>query len=188
MGRILDATVAYLREDRWRFHQVNDKPIVVLHVLTQSRLLICVAQAHEAEEQLDFSALLPPVIPEGRRRAVAEFVTRANGHLAPGAFDFDPDDGIVLCKASIDVRGTRLTAELIRPLLHHVITAAERHLPALLAVAFGRVKPTDALDRVGWYSLDQTVRWASEILDDNRCRAREGSWLMPPTNGSERHM
>lgn len=53
-------------------------------------------------------------VPEDRRLALAEFLTRANYGLFIGNFEMDWQDGEVRYKTSIDVAGDRLSTALVQ--------------------------------------------------------------------------
>ena len=74
----------------------------------------------------------PQAVPEDRRVAVMELVTRINPDLAVGAFELDLDRGQLSLRTSIDVTGDRLTEALVARLVGANVETFDDHLPALL--------------------------------------------------------
>lgn len=80
----------------------------------------------------------PEEVPEGRRPAVMELLTRRNPDLAVGAFEMDLDRGAVSFRTSIDVTGDRLSEALVARLVGANVEAFDDLLPALQAVIGGQ--------------------------------------------------
>jgi hypothetical protein len=78
------------------------------------------------------------------RQAVAELLTRLNFGLTIGNFELDFDDGEVRYRSSVDVEGTELTSELIKPLAAAAVLNMDYYLPGIRAVATGDATPLEA--------------------------------------------
>jgi hypothetical protein len=73
-------------------------------------------------------------VPEARRPAVAEFITRINFGLVSGNFEMDWADGEVRFKTGMELTGVTPTTELVAALVQPNLSAVLRYLPGLLMV------------------------------------------------------
>ncbi len=145
---ILDAVVRFFQEDNWHFEQLPDKPILRMGFRGDNGTWRCYAQVREQQQQFVFYSVLEFNIPEDRRPAMAEFLTRANYGLILGNFEMDFRDGEIRYKTSIDVEGDRLTSALIRPMVYVNVLMMDRYLPGIMKVAYGGASPADAIAEI----------------------------------------
>jgi hypothetical protein len=93
-------------------------------------------------------AVLPAHVPEDRRVAMAELLTRANSALAIGSFELHFDDGEVRFRTSLELGQTELTDELIDPLVQACLVTVGDHAGAIAAVLEGTQPPQEAIEAV----------------------------------------
>ena len=105
-----------------RFYGTNGEYRVVAHVNIELEQLYCYACS-------------PTMVPESRRREVAEYLTRANYGLRIGNFEMDLRDGEVRYKSSVDFEGVGLSHQLIRTTLYPAVGTFDRYYPGLLRVS-----------------------------------------------------
>lgn len=105
-------------------------------------------ETRERLQQLMFYSTLGFEVPDARRAAVAEFITRANSGLIIGNFEMNFHDGVVRFKTSVDVEGTEVTAALCKPLLEANVAMMTTYVPGLRAVALEDEEPVRAIDRI----------------------------------------
>ena len=91
---------------------------------------------------------LPVVVPEARRPAVAELAARINYRLSLGCFDFDPDDGVLRARDSLDLQGMELTAGILQGLRDAAIATADHYNAAVMRVLYAGISPKQALDEL----------------------------------------
>jgi hypothetical protein len=106
------------------------------------------AQVNVEREVLLVYAYAMANIPEPRRLAVAEFLTRANYGILVGNFELDLRDGEVRYKASLAFRDVPLTHPMIAQCLYPAVQTLDQYLPGLLAVGFGDTDPEAAIATV----------------------------------------
>ncbi|HEC33753.1 MAG TPA: hypothetical protein ENI37_03445 [Chloroflexi bacterium] len=147
-GSLFNTVVNFFKEDDWHFDQMEGKPILRMGFRGDSGSWRCYAQVREEQQQFVFYSILDVNVPEGRRQAIAEFLTRANYGLMIGNFEMDFHDGEVRYKTSIDVEGDRLTSALIRPMVYINVLMMDRYLPGIMKVAFGEGIPADAIAEI----------------------------------------
>lgn len=104
----------------------------------------CLGTVFAHLEQFVFYSMAPIKVPDERRLAVAEFITRANHGLHVGNFELDFASGDVAYKTSIDVEGDRLSEALVRQLVMANVSTMDRYLPGLKEVV-AEVDPAVAI-------------------------------------------
>lgn len=145
---LLDTALAFFREENWPVTTVPSAPYLHAGFHGTNGQWLCLAHAHEAEGVLAFYSSCPVVIPEGKRAAVAEFLTRANYGILIGNFEFDLETGELRYKSSIDVQGETLTVTLVRSLVYANLAMMDQYLPGIMAVVFGNIAPLDAIRQI----------------------------------------
>jgi hypothetical protein len=137
-----------MEADEWPLHQLPTSNILSSTVSTDSFEWSLFAATFEEDEQVAVYSVLPFNVPEERRVAASEAITRANYGLRLGNFELDFRDGEVRFKTSIDVEGGTLAEGQVRSLLYANVSVTERYLPAISAVVQSRAAPADAIAQV----------------------------------------
>lgn len=148
MTTILDAAVTFFEQDDWSYSRSGEQPILQLGFQGDNGSWICYAEAREEHEQFVFYSICPANVPEGKRPAVAEFLTWANYGLVIGNFEMDLDDGEIRYKTSLDVGGTELSVPLVKNAVYMNVLMMDRYLPGIMATIYGDVPPAKALAQV----------------------------------------
>ncbi len=147
-GSIFKAIVEFFKQDDWDFTCLDNLPILSLGFSGKNGRWMCYAQARDDQQQFVFYSVCPLNVPEARRPAVAEFITRANYGMIIGNFEMDYTDGEVRYKTSIDVEGVGLSAPLAKQMVYANVLIMDRYLPGLMAVMYGSEAPRDAVERI----------------------------------------
>ena len=148
MANVHQAVADFLQSDRWAHEALVGQQAHRVFYQGENGRLICFAQSRQEEQQLIFYSYGPENVPEDRRQAMAEFITRANFGMVLGNFELDFADGEVRFKTSIDVEGAELTAELIKPVIYANVLTMDEYLPGLLTVSQGSATPEEALNKI----------------------------------------
>jgi hypothetical protein len=146
--RILTALMAFFDEEEWSYDQVPDKPVLKLGFTGKNGNWTCYAQVRELDEQFVFYSLCPLSIPERKRAAVSEFLTRANYGLVIGNFEMDLDDGEIRYKSSLDAESGELTLGMIKNAVYANVLMMDKYLPGILSILGGNVEPRKAIDDI----------------------------------------
>jgi hypothetical protein len=85
------------------------------------------------------------LVPEERRTAAAEALTRANWGLRVGNFEMDYSDGEVRFKVSVDVEGGLLGHTMVQNMISAGISMQDRYHPALMRVVYADATPAEAI-------------------------------------------
>jgi hypothetical protein len=147
-GSLLETVRKVMEADAWPLHQLPGAHILSSTVSTDSFEWSLFAATFEEDEQVAVYSVIPFNVPEERRLAAAEVITRANYGLRLGNFELDFSDGELRFKTSIDVEGATLTETQVRSLLYANVSVTETYLPAISAVVQSRVAPADAIAQV----------------------------------------
>jgi hypothetical protein len=148
MGVIYDIMLKFFQEDDWKFEPLEGQPVLRLGVSGANGRWMCYAQAREEQEQFVFYSVCPSYVPEHKRLAMAEFLTRANYGLVIGNFEMDFRDGEIRYKTSLDVEGGLLTPGMIKQAVYVNVHMMDRFLPAIMGVMYGGLTPEDAIKQV----------------------------------------
>ena len=147
-GRVFRAVQRFFHEDDWNVERIPGKDALTMGFCGRSSNWRCLAIVEEEREQFAFFSTLDTRVPEEKRRAAAEYLTRANYGLVLGNFELDFSDGEVRYRTSIDVEGGELTHTMIKNLVYSNCTIMDRYLPGLLKVVFGNARPRLAVEEV----------------------------------------
>ena len=148
MTNIQKSIADFLLSDKWPHEILLTEPAFRVFYQGENARLICFAQARQEEQQFIFYSYYPDTIPDERRLAIAEFITRANYGLVLGNFELDMGDGELRFKTSIDVEGTELTHELAKPIIYANVLTMDDYAPGIKAVFDAEKTPLEALDLV----------------------------------------
>jgi hypothetical protein len=141
MGEIFETAVRFFSEDGWPFTQLEGKPVLRMGFKGDNGQWTCFAQAREEQRQCVFYSVCPTNVPEHKRMAMAEFLTRANYGLIIGNFEMDFDDGEVRYKTSLDVEGDHLSPALVKSLVYANVVTMDRYLPGIMRVTYSDLPP-----------------------------------------------
>jgi hypothetical protein len=145
---ILDTVVQFFKEDNWKYRQLEGKSALRLGFQGDNGSWNCYAQAREEHQQFVFYSVLDTNVPQNKRAAVAEFLTRANYGLFIGNFEMDYSDGEVRYKTSITVKGDRLTTALVKNLIYINVIMMDKYFPGIMSVVYAGTSPADAIAEV----------------------------------------
>jgi hypothetical protein len=103
----------------------------------------------EAPTRLGVFVRIPTVVPEDRRREVAEGIVRANYGLPLGGFDMDMSDGVMTYRASMPIADGTITQEQFEDLLFASLLGADRYFQAFNRLLYGDdLSPAEAIAEV----------------------------------------
>jgi len=148
MGDIFDAMISFFQEDDWNFSQMGEEPLLQMGFRGSNGSWVCYAQANEERGICTFYSICPVKAPEGKRPALAEYLTRANYGMLIGNFEMDWSDGEVRYKSSIGIADEGLSAALIEPLVYANVFTMDRYLPGIMAVIYGDMPPAEAVAQI----------------------------------------
>jgi hypothetical protein len=148
MATIFEAMHTFFTEDDWPVHQIGDDPAFSMTFQGENGQWVCIAQGVEELDRFIFYSVCPLDVPEGRRPAVAELLTRINYDLIIGNFEMSYETGDLRYKTSIDVEGDRLTPALVKQLVYSNVAAMDFYLPSIMTTIYGKMSPAEALAEI----------------------------------------
>ena len=148
MGRIMDGIKTFFTSDDWNFTEETEGAFLRMGFRGKDGSWRCIARAREQQEQVVFYSIPEVNVPEERRAAMAEFITRANYGTIVGIFEMDYSDGEVRYKTSIDFEGSEVSAAHCKQLVYANVYTMDRYLKGILAVAFGGKDALEAVNEV----------------------------------------
>ncbi len=148
-GAPLFATVqSHFERQGWQHQRLPGKTALRFTYQGQQGKWVCIVSTREQARQVVIYSLYPPLVPEARRLAIAEFLTRANYHLTLGNFDLDFESGQVRLRTGLLLTPDTFRPALLQQLLLHHLQTADRHLGPYLAVLAGERSPQEAMTQL----------------------------------------
>ena len=142
----LQAMRAQLGERGWRCSEEPDGRALFYHV-SGGRAAYPGRASYDADAQLlAVHTHFPVRVPEHRRQAAVELLTRVNHALPNGNFDFGFDDGEVRFRIVADTADGCFSAEAAGRMVEQSLGACDRYHDALMQLIYGGLSPAEALD------------------------------------------
>jgi hypothetical protein len=137
---IFEEMSKFFTQDGWQYTKIKGEPILHLIFSGENAQWNCYAKAREKQQQMVFYSICPVKVPENKRLAMAEFITKANFDTIVGNFEMDFNDGEIRCKTSIHVEGDRLSFALIKNLVYANVSMMDEYVPLFLSAIDGGVE------------------------------------------------
>lgn len=145
---IFEQIANFFTADDWTYTKIKGEPTLHLAFQGKNGTWTCYAKAREEEQQVVFYSICPVTVPKTKRRALGEFIARANYGMIIGNFELDFTDGEIRYKTSIDVEGSTLTFALLKRLVYTNVMMMDEYLPGITAVIKGEASPEDAIAQI----------------------------------------
>ena len=142
----LDLLEEMVSANDW-IHDRSSEQELVVHVAGQwCDYNICVVWQAEIQAMY-FSCQLDVRVPKGRQLAVKELIVSANERLWLGHFDMCSEDGALLFRHTVPLRGVKggASVEQLEDLVESAVLECERIYPALQMVVWGGYSVEEAL-------------------------------------------
>ena len=144
MTALFDTVVGFFRDQDWPFAEHLSREILRVDYLSDDREWPVYVRVVESASHVVVLSVLPAMTPEGRRPAMAEFITRANYGLDIGNFEMDYSDGEVRCRTSIHAAGP-LEPAMVGTLVAANVTLMDEYFSGLLAMMNGDASAVDEI-------------------------------------------
>jgi hypothetical protein len=138
---IFEQIAKFFTQDGWQYTKMKGEPVLHLMFQGENAQWNCYAKAREKQQQMVFYSICPVKVPENKRLAMAELITKTNFGTIVGNFQMDFNDGEISCRTSIHVEGDRLSFALIKNLVYGNVSMMDEYLPLFLSVIDGGVNP-----------------------------------------------
>lgn len=145
---IVDIVIKFFTDDDWSFAKVQGEPTLRMLFQGKNGKWTCYARTRVEQSQFVFYSICPIKVPKPKRRALGEFIARANYGMIIGNFELDFTDGEVRYKTSIDVEGSIITFPLLKRLVYTNVMMMDNYLPGITSVIKGEASPEDAIAQI----------------------------------------
>jgi hypothetical protein len=139
----LMALVLAFLHDMQLDYERYDEHIVRVPIAADEGTYNVFVTVRDEQHQVTFHATWTDEVPEARRPSVMELITRINLDLTVSWFEIDLDHGSVSARSGIDVEGVDATDVIIENAFFAAERTMDRFLPALRAVTFEGLEPSD---------------------------------------------
>ncbi|MGF1488260.1 MAG: YbjN domain-containing protein, partial [Prochloraceae cyanobacterium] len=131
---LLNTAANYFQNLEWQFIKSFENSTIQFVFSGENGRWNCLLKTRENQAQLIFYSIFPIPVPESKRIAIAEFITRANYNIIIGNFELDFDNGEIRYKTSIDVEGDRLSNSNLESIIYPNLGTIDRYLPGIKAI------------------------------------------------------
>lgn len=145
MASLFDIVHDFFEAENWSFTEIEEQQLLSVNFTGQNGQWVCYARVREEENQFVCYSDFSVKVPEDKRIAMAEFLTRINFGLIIGNFEMDFEDGELHYKTSIDVADDRLTQALVKQLVYTNIRTTDEYFPGIMAVISDNASPIEAV-------------------------------------------
>jgi len=144
---LLRTVKQFFELDGWSFTESDTDSGLLLRFGGKNGQWRCYARVRREQGQFIFYSYAPLEVPEAKRTAIAEFVTRANFGLSIGNFELSFDSGTLQFRTGIDVQGHEecLSAGILKHLVYANVMAMDRYLPGIRSVVERDETPEQAI-------------------------------------------
>jgi hypothetical protein len=142
---LLERVKNALVEMEWRFGEDPDRPNLIMGSGGKNGCYSCLLQVHPQYPLIAFYSHVQCRMPDEKRAAMAEFLTRANYGLWVGNFELDFRDGEIRYKTSLHIGDGVLTTDMLSALLRANLSTIDRYLPGVMSVLWNDVSAEDAI-------------------------------------------
>ena len=150
-GPMFMVVKACLEDLRWSY-EVSEKDDDRVLITTRVRLedLTCRTQfvLSESRQRLGIFVYLPFAVPEERRMAVMEYLTRVNYRIFLAKFEFDLSDGELRAVCAVITEDATLSLKMVQRMRRDAHSVMETYAPGILSIVYGHLAAKDA-----WQSL-----------------------------------
>lgn len=138
----------WLAANDWRYSENAERGYYALQLECDQgsvRMIIDTDEKEDANFILVY-VIYPVRVPEARRLAAMELISRTNYKMTLGNYEMDFGDGEVRFRVSLDLVGQGFTDESIERVFAFGYRMGNRLYAPLLSVAFGEVAPSEAAE------------------------------------------
>lgn len=152
VGAPYDVLLRFLKEREWDYYESKksdeDRKIIDVGINGHNGRYPVRVWLLLKSERILFQSYLPVAVPEEKRPAVAEYITRANYGTLIGGFEMDYRDGEVNYKTSLDYEDDRLSVALIRQLARSNMSTFAKYWTGFFKVIFADLDPAMAIKEI----------------------------------------
>jgi hypothetical protein len=141
---LIDAVVGAVETNGWRYTRMDDG-VIAFPVNGDRAAYAALTIANDEFHHVTLYCGFGPRVPDDRRAAVAEAITRANYGLVVGNFELDFGDGELRFRVGVGTNGGTFSAEMAGYMISLAVYMCDRYHDALMRVMFAGESPADAI-------------------------------------------
>ncbi len=143
--RLLERVKSALVDLQWKFGEDAERLTLTMGYGARHGVYYCVLQVHPQYPLVAFYAHVQCRVPDEKRPALTEYLTRANYGLWLGNFELDLRDGEIRYTTSLHLADGELTAKMLAALLRINGDTLDRYLPGIMSMLWNDLSAEDAL-------------------------------------------
>jgi hypothetical protein len=136
-SEILSQICGYMDAEQYRYHVREDPPMIQTGFGTRTGAYQVSIVTYSDRPVLGLYVPLPLVVPEDRRTAVAETITRANFGMCLGAFEMDMSDGRLMFKSAMPIGDATISHQQFRDLLGSAMAMVDLYFRSFVRLLYG---------------------------------------------------
>lgn len=145
LDQIYPLMTTFFTQEGIPFEAMEDHLILRIPINGENGFWDCFVEAREEDRQCLIYSVYRERVPQYKRLAVAEFITRANYGLPMGCFEMEFDEGEVRLRTSINVESEKFSLGLLRPLFYANNAIMDRYFKGLTLVLNGKAIAKQAI-------------------------------------------
>jgi hypothetical protein len=130
------------------FQEMEGYLIVRIPINGENGFWDCFVEAREQDRQCLIYSVYRERVPQYKRLAMAELITRANYGLPMGCFEMQFDQGEIRFRTSINIESDRFSFGLLRPLFYANNAVMDRYFKGITMVLKGKASAKQAIARI----------------------------------------
>jgi hypothetical protein len=143
--QIYPLTLTFFTQESIPFQEMEGHLIVRIPIHGENGFWDCFVEAREQDRQCLIYAVYRERVPQYKRLAMAEFITRANYGLPMGCFEMQFDEGEIRFRTSINIESERFSFGLLRPLFYGNNAVMDRYFQGITQVIKGKAIAKQAI-------------------------------------------
>jgi hypothetical protein len=143
---MLDIIKKYLRDNDWKFSQVDNKDVLLFGIAGDNGNFQCVFDIEEQSHRFVFYSICGTNVPKDKMSIVLELLNKINYTVFFGNLEMDTEDGEIRFRTSIDYEFLTLNEQLIEKIIMPNIVAMDDCLPGVMGLIYGGLTLQQAYD------------------------------------------
>jgi hypothetical protein len=165
MNSILETVHAHLTKHELTVVPLSDGEALIATVTLKHLRVHLFFCADTDEQRLTIMGRHSVLVPEDRRAAVAEFITRVNWQLSGARFLLDYEDGEVGCRIDLEAGGAALEDATLGKAILRCCHLTDGFFPALMSVIYRGTPVVQAIEQ-GEAEFNAIVKALPSHADD----------------------
>lgn len=147
-SQIFAEVVNFFKKEEWPYSSVEGQLALRMNYRGRNGRLTCSFEFLDDRNYLLFYSFHPVNVPEHKRLAVAEFLTRANYRIIFGNFEMDFIYGEVSYRTSLNVEGINLEFAQISRLVYTNVATMDKYVPGIMQIIYSDVSAAEAIAQI----------------------------------------